>query len=132
MHGSGASCNTQIPVPARIDVTPGSAKAYTPCNPINSDSVTAAYIHKNPRYIWTATNSSDMLTHTDAVILKGATYRFLVGRVKTPTWTSICKVHSDNGAFGCWYYNPATGQEISVTTGFEILKCPSKLTTLYI
>jgi hypothetical protein len=94
MHGKGpnTACAQQIPVPARIDITPGNATGVSPCVTVMTDSINAAYIHGHSAYQWVPTNVSDQLSHGDAVVLKGKTYRFMVGRFQKDNWTSICKV----------------------------------------
>lgn len=117
-------CSNQAPVPARLDITPGKAKAYTQCeNTAITDSVTPYYIVNDSRYQWIMTNKTDMYRYNNtAVILKGGTYSFMIARVKKDNYTAVAKVHIDINWIGAHYPDPVTNTYVG-PVNYEILVC---------
>lgn len=128
MTGSGF-CSNQAPVPARLDITPGKAKASAQCeNTAMTDSVTPYYIVDDSRYEWIPTNKTDMFKYSStAVIVKGSTYSFMIARAKKDNYTTVAKVHIDvNPAwYGAHYPDPVTNTYVG-PVDFEILVCKGK------
>jgi hypothetical protein len=120
MSGSGV-CANQVPSPARIDIVNG--RGEQSCAPLIYDSLTAYYIINDNRYKWVETNVSSQSSVSDAVIVRGNTYKFMIARVNKGSWVAIAKSHIETGAFGAWYYDPSIGKEVHIESGYEVLTC---------
>lgn len=57
-----------------------------------TDSVTAGYLLSNSRLLWVPMNSTVQTNNTNAIVVKGGTYKFYIGRIKQGNWTTIAKV----------------------------------------
>jgi hypothetical protein len=124
--GKTTQCPGQPIMPARIATS--FPAAYMDCLGREMiDYRTASYVQAHADLKWVATNTSKMMNVSNAVVLKGVSYNFFIGRVnltdlRGKKYQTVSKVHCGNGTNGMFYWSPFKG-EVYTTSGFEILTC---------
>jgi hypothetical protein len=87
------------------------------------DTSTPMYILNNPALYWIPTNKTDMLTLNNTIIINAlGGIQLMIGRVKVGNYTTIGKVHFNQGYFGCYYWQ-GQGGEAYLDKDYDVLAC---------